>query len=76
MAENKINYNEYIENNYFLITQYNFMNQVDFDNDNTFELIMTQSLKRILIDVQVKFKTLIFDVPYLNNNEVRKKKIK
>ena len=75
MAENKINYNEYIENNYFLITQYNFMNQVDFDNDNTFELIMSQSLKRILIDVQVKFKALIFDVLYLNNNEVRKKKL-
>ena len=73
MSENQINYNEYIENNCFMITQYNFMNQVDFDNDNTFELKMTHSLKRILIEI--KFKSLIFDVPYLNNNEVRKKKL-
>ena len=74
MSKNKIDYNEYIENNSFIITQYNYMNQVDFDNDNTFELKMTESLKRILIEIP--FKSLIFDVPYLINNEVRKKKIK
>ena len=73
MSKNKIDYNEYIENNSFIITQYNYMNQVDFDNDNTFELKMTESLKRILIEIP--FKSLIFDVPYLINNEVRKKKL-
>ena len=73
MTEN-INFNDYIENNCFLASQYNFMNQVDFDNDNTFEMKMKDCLKAIFKDI--KFKSIIFDVPYLINNEVRKNNLK